>query len=312
MHAQTLWKRREVVAAASALAAAGSAAAQAQSVPWSGGDERPALQAPPNATDCHHHIYNSRFPVDPKAVLRPADATVDQYRLLMKRLGISRHVVVQPSTYGVDNRCLLDAMEQFGLETTRAVAVVNTQVTDDELHRLHAAGVRGIRFNLAQAGATTVEMIEPLSKRVHDLGWHLQFNMPADRLVQIEDVLNRVPTEMVFDHLAHIPQPAGTNDPSFAIVSRLLQAGRAWVKLSGAYADSKIGPPTYADRTMIAQAFVSEAPERLVWGTDWPHPTEKVKPDDALLLDLLSVWAPDDATRTKILVDNPAKLYGFG
>jgi predicted TIM-barrel fold metal-dependent hydrolase len=308
----TRWHRREILGAAAATAAVASHTAQAQQVPFSSGDERAALQAPPNAADCHHHVYDHRFPVDPKAVLRPPDATVADYRLLMKRLGITRHVVVQPSTYGVDNRCLLDAMQQFGLETARAVAVVNTQVTDDELHRLQAAGVRGIRFNLAQAGATTVEMIEPLSKRVHDLGWHVQFNMPADRLVQIEDVLNRVPTEMVFDHLAHVPEPAGTNHPSFAIVSRLLHAGRAWVKLSGAYADSKIGPPTYADRTIIAQAYVSEAPERLVWGTDWPHPTEKIKPDDALLFDLLSVWAPDDATRTKILVENPAKLYGFG
>jgi predicted TIM-barrel fold metal-dependent hydrolase len=313
----TCWSRRAVLASAHAGLAmtvaglASSGRAHAQAVPWSAGDAPARLQAPPNATDSHHHIYDSRFPVDPKAVLRPADATVADYRLLQKRIGTTRHVIVQPSTYGVDNRCLLDALGQFGPATSRGVAVVNTSVSDAELRQLQQAGVRGIRFNLAPAGATTVEMVDPLSKRANELGWHVQINMPAEDILANKDLWNRVACPIVFDHLGQMREPAGVNDPAFAVVSDLLHRGKAWVKLSGAYLTTKVGPPTYADSTAVAQAYVREAPERLVWGSDWPHPTEKTKPDDAVLFDLLATWAPDEATRRRILVDNPARLYGF-
>jgi D-galactarolactone isomerase len=297
-------------AAAAAAGLGRSTAATVPQAPWSAGTELPQLQAPPDATDCHHHIYDSRFPVAPQAVLKPGDATVADYRLLQQRIGTVRHVVVQPSTYGVDNRCLLDALGQFGPQA-RGIAVVNTGVTDAELQQLQAAGVRGIRFNLAPAGTTTLDMIDPLSKRANDLGWHIQVNMASDQILAARDLWNRLPCPIVFDHLAHMREPAGMTDPAFAVVAALLQQGRAWVKLSGAYADSKVGPPTYADSTKVAQAYVREAPERLVWGSDWPHPTEKTKPDDAILFDLLSEWVPDEATRTRILVANPAQLYGF-
>ncbi|MBV8400532.1 MAG: amidohydrolase family protein [Acetobacteraceae bacterium] len=307
-------RRDFLVSAQAGLATAAllqSGDVRAEPVPWSAGEERPRLQAPPNATDAHHHIYDSRFPVDPKAVLRPADATVADYRLLQKSLGTTRHVIVQPSTYGVDNRCLLDALGQFGLATARGIAVVNTGVSDAELKQLQAAGVRGIRFNLAPPGATTVDMVDPLSKRVNELGWHIQLNMRAADILANKDLWNRVPCPIVFDHLAHVREPEGVNDPVFALVVDLLHRDKAWVKLSGAYIETRVGAPTYADSTAVAQAYVREAPERLVWGTDWPHPTEKIKPDDAVLFDLLGVWAPDEATRTRILVDNPTRLYGF-
>jgi predicted TIM-barrel fold metal-dependent hydrolase len=247
----------------------------------------------------------------PGATLKPADATVADYRLLQKRLRITRHVVIQPSTYGVDNSCLLDALAQFGRQA-RGVAVVNTSVTDAELKKLNAAGVRGIRFNLMPPGATTLDMVEPLSKRVAALGWHIQVNMASDQILAARDVWNRVPCPIVFDHLAHMSEPAGVNDPCFAFVSELLHKGKAWVKLTGAYVDTKVGPPTYADSTKVAQAYVREAPERLVWGTDWPHPSETgSKPDDALLFDLMLQWVPNAATRTRILAANPKRLYGF-
>jgi D-galactarolactone isomerase len=307
-----MWGRRAILAAGAATAGlAITRTASAQQVKWSAGTEQPTLKAPPNATDCHHHIYDSRFPVDPAATLKPGDATVADYRMLQKRIGTTRHVVVQPSTYGVDNRCLLDALGQFGKGTARGVAVVNTGVTDAELHRLHAAGVRGIRFNIAQAGATTIEMVEPLSQRVHRLGWHIQVNMPSEKILANKDLWDRVPTPIVFDHLAHLREPDGVNDPTFVVVSALLTKGKGWVKLSGAYADTKVGPPTYADSTAVAQAYVKLAPQRLVWGSDWPHPTETNKPDDALLFDLLATWVPDEKTRHRILVENPGRLYGF-
>src|SRR5215472_11982364 len=287
--------------------------AAAQQVKWSAGTEPPKLKAPPNSCDCHHHIYDARYPVDPKAVLRPGDALVEDYRAFQKRIGTSRNVVVTPSTYGVDNRVTLDAVAAFGPQA-RAVVVVNDAVSDSELKRMHEQGARGIRFNLAQAGATTPEMIEPLSKRVNDLGWHIQINAPAAKIMEIMPILERVPSPIVFDHLAHIPEPEGINHPVFGQVRALIDKGATWVKLSGAYADTKVGPPTYADSSSIARAYVKAAPERLVWGSDWPHPGVRdpdPKPDDAILIDLMLDWAPNEAVRNRILVGNAAKLYDF-
>ena len=233
---------------------------------------------------------------------------------MQKRIGTSRNVVVQPSTYGVFNDGLIEALAEFG-PAARGIAVVNDSVSDAELKRLDAARVRGIRFNLGNAGgATTMAMLEPLAKRIAPMGWHVQFNMPAEMVLAARDVLDRLPCQIVFDHLAHIPQPAGSGHPAFGAVVDLMQKGRAWVKLSGAYQDTLIGPPTYADSTAVAQAYVKAAPERLVWGSDWPHPSEQrnpVLPDDAVLFDLLAQWAPNEAVRNRILVDNPAQLYGF-
>jgi predicted TIM-barrel fold metal-dependent hydrolase len=308
------WNRRAVLAMMGASAAgAAVSGAQAQTVPWSVGTAPAKLKAPPNATDCHHHIYASRYKVDPNSSLRPGDASVADYRLLQKRIGTSRNVIVQPSTYGVFNDGLVEALNECG-PTARGVAVVNASVTDAELKRLDAARVRGVRFNLATpGGATTIEMLEPVAKRIAAMGWHVQFNMSADATLAAKDVLGRLPCQIVFDHLAHMPEPAGASHPAFAVVVDLMQKGKAWLKLSGAYADTKVGPPTYADSTAVAQAYVKAAPDRLVWGSDWPHPSEQGKtlPDDAILFDLLAQWAPDEAVRNRILVDNPAKLYGF-
>jgi predicted TIM-barrel fold metal-dependent hydrolase len=298
-----------------ALAAAGLNVreAHAQQVPWSSGTDLPKLKMPANACDCHHHIYDSRFPVAPSATLKPADAKVADYRLLQKRTGTTRSVVVQPSTYGTDNSCTLDGMAQLGGATTRGVAVVDTTVTDAELKRLHGLGIRGIRFNLVQAGATTVEMLEPLSKRVNDLGWHVQIHQTGDGIVKMEDVLQKVASPIVFDHMGRVPKDVGTSHPAYTVISKLIDRGRTWVKISGAYMDTKVGPPTYADSTKLAQAYVKLALQRMVWGSDWPHPTQKddEKANDATLVDLLAEWAPDEATRNRILVDNPAALYGF-
>ena len=308
------WNRRDVLKAVSAAAAIAALPrpAHAQAVKWSTGTEAPKLKAPPNATDCHHHIYNAKYPVDPKATLRPGDALVEDYRALQRRIGTTRHVLVQPSTYGTDNRCHLDALAGFG-PTARMVAVVNDSVSTEELKRLHALGVRGIRFNLAQAGATTPEMIEPLSTRINDLGWHIQINATAAKIMEIMPILERVPSPVVFDHLAHIPQPEGVSHPLYAKVRALMDKGRGWVKLSGAYADTKVGPPTYADSSAVARAYAKAVPERCVWGSDWPHPSEQSKelPDDAILFDLLIDWVPDEKVRHRVLVENPAILYDF-
>jgi predicted TIM-barrel fold metal-dependent hydrolase len=299
------------VAAMAAVSGLPASDVHAQTVPWSSGTEPPKLKAPANACDCHIHIYDARFPIAANATLKPADALVPDYQLLQKRLGTTRNVIVTPSTYGTNNGATLDGLAKIG-PTARGVAVVDTSVTDEELKRLHGLGMRGTRFNLVQAGATTVEMLEPLSKRVNDLGWHIQINAKPELIVEIEALLLRLPSPLVFDHLAHIPRDVGVAHPSYKTMSKLIDKGRTWVKLSGAYQDTKVGPPTYADATPVAQAYVKAAPERMVWGSDWPHPTEKDKPNDAVLFDLLAQWVPDEATRTRILVQNPEALYGFG
>ena len=309
--------RRDFVKAAGALAMATAASslgmrdASAQQVPYSAGTEAPKLKAPPNACDCHMHIYDAKYPIAPSATLKPPDALVADYKLLQQRIGTTRNVIVTPSTYGTDNRVTLDAMAQIG-PAARGVAVVDTSVADAELKRMNDLGIRGIRFNLVQAGTTTIEMIEPLSKRVNDLGWHIQIHMKGEQIAGIEDLLLRVPSPIVFDHLGRLAQPNALDNPGFRTISKLIDKGKTWVKLSGAYQDSKVRAPSYSDTVPVARAYVKAAPERMVWASDWPHPTEKDKPDDAVLFDLLSQWAPDEATRNRILVQNPEALYGFG
>jgi len=314
---QSLHGRRDVLAVTAAVAGSVSvgtttrpAAAQG-TVRYSVGIAAPKFRAPANATDCHFHIYDNRFPPAPGGLPAP-DASPTDYRALQARIGVTRGVIVQPSLYGVDNRPTLEGMAALGPDF-RGVAVVNTSVTDAELQRLHGLGIRGIRFNLAQAGATTLEMLEPLSQRVDALGWHCQVNMPGDKIVAAADTFLRVRGKLVFDHLAHCPQPGGVQSGTFKLIQRLLAQGNTWVKLSGAYADTVVGPPGYADASAVARAFAAAAPNRMVWGSDWPHPTEKLdkKPDDAVLFDLLTDWVPDEAVRKQVLVDNPAELYDF-
>ncbi len=308
--------RRTLLQAAAAVTAAGGVAvrageARAEAAPYSSGTEAPKVKAPANAADCHMHIYDSRFPVAPNATLRPPDALPADYQKLQQRIGTTRNVVVQPSTYGTDNSCTLAALAAFG-PSARGVAVVDTGVSDEELKRMAGLGVKGIRFNLVQAGATTVEMLEPLSRRVEPLGWHVQIHMKGDQIAGIEDLLLRLPSPIVFDHIARIPPEAGVQHPGYQTVRKLLDKGRTWVKLSGAYQDTKVGPPGYADVSVVAREFAKAAPERMVWATDWPHPTEREKKlDDAVLFDLLAAWVPDESIWRRILVENPEKLYGF-
>jgi D-galactarolactone isomerase len=293
-----------------------TATAEAQmTVSNSTGTESPKLKAPANAADCHMHIYNpARFELAPSPRVAPTNAAVDQYRLLQKRIGTTRVVIVTPRNYATRNEATLDAIAQLG-PNARGVSVLHPDVSDAELKRLNAGGIRGTRFSLGDptTAVVTPEMVEPMAKRVAALGWHLQMNMGGEQIVAMADILRRLPTPLVFDHLGIPPLPAGIAHPSHAILRGLLNSGRAWVKLSGAYLNSKIGPP-YPEATAIAQDFVKAAPERLVWGSDWPHPTSPGpdKPNDAFLFDLLAVWAPDEKIRNRILVENPQNLYGFG
>jgi len=281
-------------------------------VPNSTGSGAPRFAAPPQACDCHMHIYDAaRFPPSRPGARMQANAAVADYRRLQRRIGTTRTVIVQPAAYGIDNRVTLDALATLG--NARGVAVVHPEITDAKLKEMHAGGVRGIRFTVFDpaTAATRIDMIEPLAKRMAGIGWHVQIHMRGDQIVANAELLRRLPSTIVIDHMGRVPLPEGIAHPAFGIVRGLIDEGKTWVKLSGAYQDTKIGPPTYADATVLAQAYVQAAPERMVWGSDWPHPTEADKPDDALLFDLLSQWAPDTATRQRILVDNPRTLYDF-
>ena len=278
-------------------------------VPNSSGAAPPALNAPANACDCHMHIYDgARFPPPRPDARMQSNARVQEYRLFQQRIGTSRVVVVQPAANHIDNAVTLDALAQLGPQA-RGIAVVHPTVADAELKAMQAKGVRGIRFTQfdPKTAATTIDMIEPLAKRVEPLGLHVQIHLRGDQIADAADLLQRLPGTIVFDHLGR--RAGGVADPAFTVIRRMIDKGNTWMKLSGAYMFDT--PPRYAKAASIAQAYIKAAPERVVWGSDWPHPTEQDKPDDAVLFDLLSDWAPGAATRQRILVDNPATLYGF-
>lgn len=282
-----------------------------QAVPNSSGTEPPRLKAPANAADCHIHVYDPRFH---PPVAKPSNSTAQDYRLLQKRIGTTRVVIVTPRNYVTDNSVTLDAVKQLGIKNARGVAVVRPTVTDAELKSLNDGGIRGIRFTVGnpETAVVSIDMIEPLAKRIAGLGWHVQLNMETDQIAENAQMLQRLPTAVVFDHMGKLTFPGGMKHPAYRVIRGLVDKGRAWVKLSGAYLETSMGPPGYADATALAQSYVNSSPERLVWGSDWPHPSPPVKPDDAVLFDLLAAWAPHEATRNRILVANPEALYGFG
>ena len=281
----------------------------------SAGSKPPELKAPRNACDSHMHVFDPRFPPSPHWPRRPPVATVDDYRLTQGRIGTERVVVVTPSTYGTDNRCTLDAVAQFDA-SARAVIVVDTTITDTELKQYSELGVCGIRVNFVSPqswGGTSPERLEELAARLHriNLPWHVQVFMRGAQIVEMEDLLNRLPVPLVIDHLAGIPLPSGLAHPAYHVVRTLLDRGNTWVKLSGAYIESRLGAPAYADVSAIARTLVSAAPERLVWGSDWPHTIAASAPDDAELFDLLADWIQDESIINMVLVSNPETLYGF-
>jgi D-galactarolactone isomerase len=269
----------------------------------------PKLKTPQGATDTHMHIYDlARFTPRP-GVAPPPDAPVAAYRQLQRRLGLQRVVIVQPNAYGDDNRCTLDAMAQLA-PNARGVAVVTHAVADAELRRLTDAGIRGLRYVMFPGGFHSWDTLD-LAARVAEFGWHAQVQFDGRELPERKAALMRLPGRFVIDHVGKFVEPVAPDHPGFRALLDLVATGRCWVKLSGPYETSKSGPPLFADVGALAKALIRAAPERMLWASNWPHPSVQEKPDDAMLLDVLLDWAPDEATRRKILVDNPAELYGF-
>lgn len=283
-------------------------------VPHSGGVRRPARALPALACDSHMHVFDRRFAPSPHWPRIPPEASVADYRRLQERLGTTRAVVVNPSTYGTSNACTLDALEQLG-ENARGVAVVDADVSRAELERLAARRVCGLRVNFVSPqswGETTPAMLQTLAGKAEAFGWHVQVFAHPQQLVAMESVLARLPAPLVIDHLGRMDPAERATGAAFHTVRRLLDGGRTWVKLSGAYMRSREGAPAYGDTVPLAQALVHHAPQRLVWGSDWPHATERPgSVDDADLVDLLFFWCGDSDVLHRVLVDNPQQLYGF-
>lgn len=286
-------------------------------VRFSAGCATPRITLPAGACDCHVHVYDSCFPAAPGSRLLPPDASAQDYRALQRRIGTTRTVLVTPSTYGSDNRCMLQGLAALGADA-RGVAVIDGSEGDQELQRLHAAGVRGVRLNLSLGVSGTVDALVPLAHRIAALGWHLQLLMAPDLLAAQGEVLRRLPVPLVFDHFGRIGPSLAGRHSAHALLLDLLQEGRAWIKLSGGYIVSEHHVVDDPALDALAGSYLRAAPQRVLWGSDWPHATASAgvqpMPDDARQVDRLADWAQqsgDAATLQRVLVDNPVALYGF-
>lgn len=272
----------------------------------------PRLRAPAGSVDTHFHIFGpeARYPFLPERRFTPPDASVASYMNMHRTLGLARAVLVQPSMYGTDNRRQLDAAREMDIPT-RAVVVVPTTVTDQELDDLWALGARGVRFNPSQPGSLPLDTLEKFAARLGALGWHIQLMMTPGQLAELAPRLGRLACPIVIDHIGDVRSAPGIGQPAFQALLGLLGGGRCWIKLSAGYHHSDQAPP-YPETIPLVHALVKKRPDRLFWGSDWPHANHwGAMPNSTDLFDLLLDWVPDEAVRTRILVDNPVAFYGF-
>jgi D-galactarolactone isomerase len=270
-----------------------------------------SFSVPAGACDCHIHAYDEAYPLAPTATFKPPHAPVNDYVQVQAALGLMRVVVVQPTGYGFDNRCTLAAVASMG-GRARAVAMVPVQVTDSELQALHAAGVRGVRMMMFPGGLLGWDALAPMADKVRPWGWHLNVQFNGCEFVQRLSLLQSLNVPLVIDHTGKfLVPPAGTSDPAFQALCRLLDTGRVWVKLSAPYETSRHGAPHYDDVGLLARYLATHYPERCLWASNWPHPNQDPVPSNAAMLNLLPNWVARHADLQRILVDNPAQLYGF-
>jgi predicted TIM-barrel fold metal-dependent hydrolase len=284
------------------------------------------FDVPAGACDCHTHIHGDpgKFPFFSGRIYTPETAMPEEMAALHKALHLQRVVIVTPSVYGTDNSATLWGMAARGANA-RGVAVIDDRTPESELDAMGRAGVRGIRLNLATGGtedpAVGRKRFQAAVERMKSRNWHVQLYTSLAMISALKDLVAASPVPVVFDHFGRARAELGTQQPGFSDLLGLVRSGKAYVKISGAYRVSKHAPD-YADAAPLARALIAANPERIVWGTDWPHPNSasgrppaEVTPlfqiDDGRLLNQLPVWAPDAATRKKILVDNPARLYAF-
>ena len=287
------------------------------------------FDVPSGACDCHVHIFGDpqRYPFFSGRVYTPEPASVMELRALHDALHLDRVVIVQPSVYGTDNACTLDAVRQLGARA-RGVAVIDATTPDAALDDMAKNGIRGIRLNLTTAGITdpaaALPRFQAAAERAKARGWHIQLNTSLRIIEALSPQLQASPVPLVFDHFGGALASAGVNQPGFGALVNLAKTGKAYVKISGTADSISTLAPNYPDVLPLARALVSANPQRILWGSNWPHPDSVTRPDrkntdlapnmqidDGLILNLLPVWVPDAVTRRGILVDNPARLYGF-
>jgi len=275
----------------------------------------PGFAVPSTACDCHLHVFGpaERYPYQPTRGYTPPDSPPDEMRRLHAALGLGRAVLVQASVHGTDNRAVLDAVAEAP-DRLRAVVAVTEDVTEAELERLHAAGARGFRVNLVDRGGMpfrSLDALDAVAARAAPLGWHAELLVHVHSNPDFAAVARRLPVPVVVGHMGYAPA-AALDSPAYREFLALLRDGRVWAKLTGPNRLSAADRAPYADVAAMARAVVEAGPDRVVWGTDWPHVMLKgVMPNDGALLDLLAEWVPDEAARHRILVGNPAALYGF-
>ncbi len=274
--------------------------------------KKPKLKLPPKSADCHCHVFGprDRYPWAANRLYTPPAVSLDDYLAMLDTTGFERGVMVQTGLYGSDNRFIVDAMTAHP-RRLRAIALIGEDITDKELRHLAESGVQGFRVNRTAKTGLGFDVARKLAERTKEFGWHVQFLLDAEDHPDLDTLLGDFATEVVIDHMGRPDPGKGINAPGFQALIRLLKSGRGWAKLSAPYRTSRMRPP-YGDITPFAHALVEAAPDRLVWGSDWPHVLlETEMPNDGDLVDQIAVWVPDDATRRRILVDNAERLYSF-
>jgi len=275
----------------------------------------PRYRPPPGATDAHCHIFGPGdvYPYAPDRSYTPPDAPLARFKELQATLGLERAVLVNASCHGSDNTVILDAIAQSEGHY-RGVANVEGSISDAELERLDLGGVRGIRFNFVQhlGGTPDLNVFHELVERVRPLGWHVVLHFDAADLLDFGTMLRQLPVPFIIDHMGRVPTKDGLDQRPFKILLETARMDNCWVKICGAERISSAGPP-FTDAVPFAQAVLAVAPDRTLWGTDWPHPNiKKHMPNDGDLVDLIPLFMPDEAQQRRVLVENPDRLYRFG
>jgi len=274
----------------------------------------PRFKAPPWACDAHCHVFGprDRFPYHPNSTYEPPDAGKERLRALHAILGIERAVIVQASCHGPDNRAMLDAIADSN-GAYRGVCIARKEFSDRDFEDLHAGGVRGVRFNFVThlGGTPNLDAMENILQRVEPLGWHLVIHVNAEDLIRFEAFFAKFDMDIIVDHMGRVPCEAGTEQQAFKILKRFMGRENWWCKICGAERISSAGPP-FHDAVAFARELLAIAPDRILWGTDFPHPNiTRWMPNDGDLLDLVPLFAEDAVLQRKVLVENPARLYGF-
>ncbi len=274
--------------------------------------KQPTLRVPPLSCDCHAHILGpaSDYPYVADRSYTPPDALPSDYLRMLGTLGFERGIVVQASCYGEDNRRTIAAVKELGVQRARGVVMVGASIADKDLQAMHDAGIRATRFITTARGGPTLDQLKDVAARVAPFGWAVEMYIPTHAWPEVLPIVEKLAVPVVFDHMGGMLADTSRDDPVFKRILALLESGRCWTKLTG-YRPSVAGPP-YDDVAPLARHLIARAPDRCVWGSDWPHTNlEGTMPDDGELLDQLGTWVDDAATLARILVANPAKLYGF-